>query len=136
MKLSRWKFILSYVLVLAAGVAIGACWTTVQMKRGFQEAQKPEFWVDSTVAFLKKDLNLTPEQLPQVRAVIAPGMHRIQATLGAAAVSSLAILNDMGDQLDKELTPEQRAKHQRLREGFDAWVKENWKLDPTKRTKN
>ena len=136
MKLSRWKIILSYVLVLSAGVAIGVCWTTVQMKRGFQKTQNPEFWVDGTVAFLKKDLSLTPEQIPKARAIIAPGMHRIQTNIGTAVVNSLAILNDMGDELDKELTPEQRAKHQRLREGFHAWVKENWKLDPTKRTSN
>lgn len=133
MNLSRWKVALSYVLVLAAGIATGVIWTKLEVKRGFENALRYQFWVDNSVASLQKELNLAPEQLPKVRALIEEGAAGVKTNLTKAAADSLAVLGDIGDRLDKELTPEQRAKHQRLRDQFHTWVRENWNIDPTRR---
>jgi Spy/CpxP family protein refolding chaperone len=69
---------------------------------------------DAMVAYLGRELNLTPAQSDSVRAIFARHRAEIEA-LGAQVRPRFdSIKTVVRAEIDAQLTPEQRAKHQRL----------------------
>jgi len=69
---------------------------------------------DAMVAYLGRELNLTPAQADSVRAIFARHRPEIEA-LGAQVRPRFdSIKTVVRAEIDAQLTPEQRAKHQRL----------------------
>jgi hypothetical protein len=118
-----WKIVLVLALVFGAGVMAGLAWSTMQAHRGFMKALEYEHWVEGGVDHLRKELSLTPEQLPKVRALVEKAGQRIKANLKECGSECLGILDEFDDELAAELTVEQKAIQQAKRAEFREHVK-------------
>ena len=71
MKILRdWKVILAAILLFGAGAVTGSVLSFVHFKHAFERGFTVENWTSKTMGFLQKELKLTPEQEPKVRAIV------------------------------------------------------------------
>jgi Spy/CpxP family protein refolding chaperone len=118
-----WKLILALVLVFAAGATSGVVCTHVKFKRAFEGCLKREAWNAHVMKHLQTKLNLTPEQVPKVRAIVEDSSLKFKATFGKTMHEAGDVLVDSWRQMDAVLTPEQRAIHDRLSDDFRRELK-------------
>jgi len=69
---------------------------------------------DAMVAYLGRELKLTPAQADSVRAIFARHRPEIEALWAQARPRFDSIKTRVRAEIDAQLTPEQRARHQRL----------------------
>jgi Spy/CpxP family protein refolding chaperone len=69
---------------------------------------------DAMVAYLGRELKLTPAQSDSVRAIFARHRSEIEALWSQVRPGFDAIKTRVRAEIDAQLTPEQRARHQRL----------------------
>ena len=69
---------------------------------------------DAMVAYLTRELKLSPAQADSVRAAFARHRPEIQALLGQVRPRFDSIKAVVRAEIDAQLTPEQRTQHQRL----------------------
>jgi hypothetical protein len=69
---------------------------------------------DAMVAYLSRELKLTPAQTDSVRAIFARHRPEIEALWGQVRPRFDSIKTVVRAEIDAQLTPDQRAKHQRL----------------------
>ena len=69
---------------------------------------------DAMVAYLGRELTLTPAQSDSVRAIFARHRSEIEALWSQVRPGFDAIKTRVRAEIDAQLTPEQRARHQRL----------------------
>jgi hypothetical protein len=127
--LKHWKVFLALALVFAAGAVTGVVWTNMCFKRAFERSLQLETWTADVMNYMQKELKLTPEQRPKVRAIIEDTGRQFGGTFGQAIRESRGILVDSWRRIDKELTPEQRVIEQRSRQKFREGVKKVLKID-------
>lgn len=118
-----WKIVLVLALVFCAGVMAGMAWSTMQAHRNLKKTFDYQHWVDGGVEHLRKELKLTPEQLPRIRVLVDKAGQRIKANLKQAGSECMAILDEFDDELAAELTAEQKAIQQAKRAEFREHVK-------------
>jgi len=116
--LKPWKIALAFLLVFAAGLAVGTVATKFQYKRAFERSLSPEYWVESAMEKLDREVKLTVEQKPKVRQLLEAGAKKVRENVVHMATDSALVIDRVGDQIAKELTPEQRQIHARMREEF------------------
>ena len=66
------------------------------------------------VAYLSRELKLTPAQSDSVRAIFARHRSEIEALWGQVRPRFDSIKTRVRAEIDAQLTPDQRARHQRL----------------------
>jgi hypothetical protein len=71
---------------------------------------------DAMVAYLTKELTLTPTQADSVRAIFARHRPEIEALSAQVRPKFDSIKTVVRGEIDAQLTPDQRAKHARLLE--------------------
>jgi hypothetical protein len=125
----HWKVILSLVLVFAAGIISGSVLTVVHFKHAFERGLTVENWTKEGMKFMQKNLNLTPEQQPKIRAILEDTGRQFKGTFGLAVRESGTNLVACWQRIDSELTAEQRAIHQRKCEEFRQGVKKLLDVD-------
>jgi hypothetical protein len=69
---------------------------------------------DAMVAYLSKELTLTPAQADSVRAIFARHRPEIEALSAQVRPKFDSIKTVVRGEIDAQLTPDQRAKHARL----------------------
>jgi Spy/CpxP family protein refolding chaperone len=69
---------------------------------------------DAMVAYLSRELKLTPAQADSVRAIFARHRPEIETLWAQARPRFDSIKTRVRAEIDTQLTPEQRARHQRL----------------------
>ena len=127
--LKHWKVVLALALVFTAGAVTGSVWTTMCFKHAFERHLQLDTWTADVMNYMQKELKLTPEQRPKIRAIIEDTGRRFQGTFGQAIDESGRILVDSWRRIDQELTPEQRVIEQRNRQKFREGVKKALKID-------
>jgi hypothetical protein len=127
--LKHWKAILVLILVFAAGGVTGSVLTVVHFKRAFERGFTVEHWNAEAMKFMQKELKLTPEQQPRIRAIVEDTGRQFKATLGEAIRESGTNLVASWRRIDQELTPEQRAIHQRKCQEFRDGMKQAFKVE-------
>lgn len=119
--LRHWRVILAVVLVFAAGGVTGAVVTTLSFKRAFERGFDVENKTTKVMKELQRDLNLTPDQQPKIRAILIDTGHQFEKSFGQAMKESVTNLVASWKQVERELTPEQRVifrhKCEKFREG-------------------
>lgn len=132
--LKHWKVFLVLLLVFAAGTVTGSVLTVVHFKRAFERGLSVEHWTTEAMRTMQRDLSLTPEQQPKVRAILQHTGRQFKGTFGQAVRESGTNLVNCWEQIDRELTPEQRVLHQRKCQEFRVAVKKALKLDLPERS--
>ena len=125
----RWQLVAVLVLVFLAGGVAGSMTTVVLLKRGLVQGLKFEHWTDAVMRTLRKDLQLTLEQEPRVRALVETTGRQLKATLDEGIAESGRIVVELGRNLDRELTPEQRPIRQRKEDEFRQRLKEDLEIE-------
>jgi Spy/CpxP family protein refolding chaperone len=69
---------------------------------------------DAMVAYLGRELKLTPAQSDSVRAIFARHRPEIETLWGQVRPRFDSIKAEVRAEIDAQLTPDQRARHQRL----------------------
>ena len=127
--LKNWKVILAVVLVFGAGTVTGWALSVVHFKHAFERGFTVENWTSMTMGILQKDLKLTPEQEPKVRAIVEETGEQFGQAFGQAIRLSGTNLVISWRRIDQVLTPEQHIVHQRKCEEFREKVKKGLKID-------
>jgi Spy/CpxP family protein refolding chaperone len=117
---AKWKIalvLLGIVLVSgAAGAIVGAKLTEHYLKR----RHAPESWNQSVMRAMQKNLKLTPEQAPKVQRIIDGGVEEMKKIRLETISKTDAVIGRLVSEVDRELTPEQQAKLQNLKEQHGA----------------
>ena len=119
-----WRIIVAFVLVFIAGIAVGMVWSKFQSKRAFERSINQEIWISEAMEKLDREVKLTPEQRPKIRSLVEVGAKQVREKLVLMAMDSARLIDSLGDDIDKELTPEQKTAHGRMREEFRKRMRE------------
>lgn len=125
----NWRVVLAIVLVFVAGTVVGSVLTVVHFKHAFERGFKVEHWTSETMKVLKKDLKLTPEQEPKIRAIVDETGQEFVQTFGQAIRVSGTNLVLSWRRIDQILTPDQRIIHEQKCDEFRQKVKKGLKVD-------
>lgn len=128
--LKHWKLLLTLGLVFVAGAASGIVWTHVQLKRGFEASLSYDNWINGITESLQRELELTPEQLPKVRALVEGSATEMKASLSRTATEASGIIARFRERLNAELSLEQRQIHERMSRDFDEHIGKKLNLEP------
>jgi len=127
--LKDWRVILTVVLVFVAGAVTGSVLSFVHFKHAFVRGFTVENWNSGMMKILQKDLNLTPEQEPKVRAIVEETGEQFRQAFGQAISVAGTNLVVCWQRIDQVLTPDQRAIHQRKCDEFRAKLKKSLKVE-------
>ena len=127
--LKHWKVILALVLVFGAGIVTGSVLSFVHFKHAFERGFRVENWTSMTMKILQKELKLTPEQEPKVRAIVEETGQQFGKTFGQAIRVSGTNLVASWHRIDEALTPDQRGIHRRKCEEFREMLKKGLKIE-------
>jgi Spy/CpxP family protein refolding chaperone len=127
--LKHWKAILVLVLVFSAGAVTGSVLTVVHFKRAFERGLNVENWTAEAMKFMQKELNLTAEQQPKIRAILEDTGRQFKGSFGQAIRESGTNMVSSWHRIDQELTPEQRVIHQRKCQEFREGLKKALKIE-------
>ncbi len=127
--LKNWKVILAIVLVFAAGVVTGSLLTFLKFKYAFERGFTVANYNAMTMRFLQKELKLTPEQDPKVRAIVEETGQQFGRTFGQAIRISGTNLVSSWERIDQVLTPDQRVIFRHKCEEFREKLKKGPKIE-------
>jgi hypothetical protein len=125
----HWKVILLLILVFAAGGVTGSVVTSLLNKRAFLRGFDVEHKTDEAMSDLQRELKLTPEQQPKIKAILLDTGHKFERSFGQAFKDSGTNLVSAWKQIGKELTPDQKIVFQRKCQKFREGVKKSLKAD-------
>ena len=130
MKILRdWKVIVAFVLVFGAGSVTGSVLCFMHFKHAFERAFTVENWTSAAMGFLQKELKLTPEQEPQVGAIVHETGEQFGQAFGQAIrVSGTNLVASWG-RIDRVLTPSQRVIYHQKNEEFRKNLKKGLNID-------
>ena len=108
---------------------MGSALTVVHFKHAFERGLTVENWTADAMKFMQKELNLTPEQQPKIRAILADTGRQFKGSFGRAISESGTNLVASWHLIDQELTPKQRVIHQRKCQEFRETLKKTFKIE-------
>jgi hypothetical protein len=130
MKLLRyWKVVVGLTLVFAAGVVSGSVATHQMLKRGFARALNFQRWKTGVVHVLQSKLSLTPEQRQKIAVLVDQRGQEVRGEFSRTFQESGRIMVQLQKEIDQELTPQQRAIHDRMKREFRAELKKRFNYD-------
>jgi len=117
----RWKIILSFVVVFAAGAVVGGVFATSQAesqrkqwreraKDGEQERQK---FSDRAIRHYTERLNLTPEQVDQIRPVLEEAGEEMRRVRMDWSKNTASVAEELNKSIAAILTPEQKIEFEK-----------------------
>ncbi len=127
--LKNWKVILAVVLVFSAGAVTGSVLTFLKFKYAFERGFSVANYNSMTMRFLQKELKLTPEQEPKVRAIVEETGQQFGNTFGQAISVSGTNLVTSWQRIDQVLTPDQRGIFRGKCEEFRETLKRGPKIE-------
>jgi Spy/CpxP family protein refolding chaperone len=121
---TRWKVILSAIIIFVAGAATGAA-----ISRGFPRAmpkrtngQPAPFNGDHRRSYLQRldrEVQLTPDQRAKVEKILSDGQARMKKLWEPVAPRAKEEYRRTRQEISEVLTPEQREKMKNMRRGWD-----------------
>lgn len=127
--LKHWKVSLVVILVFAAGAVTGTVGTMLHFKRHFARGFSVESKTAREMQELQKELNLTPEQRPKIKAILLDTGHKFENSFGHAMRESATNTVESWKLIEKELTPEQRVSFQRRCQKYREGMKKNLNVE-------
>lgn len=119
-----WQVILVLIGIFAAGGVAGGFVTLRFCKDKIVNRPVPEEWAPKHLKRLHDRLALTPEQDEQIRPIVKRNMEHLNRIRNSSMEETKTVVEGMQREISAKLTPEQRAKFERmnreLREMRDA----------------
>lgn len=120
--LRHWKVILSLLAIFVAGTVTGA-FLTLRVVRSYANRSAlgtlmplaPQ-WPNTALKNYEKRLKLTPEQVEKFKPMFEQAGKDLATTRTNVATDVLVTLRRLNAQVEAELTPEQKAELEKLRE--------------------
>jgi len=106
--LRNWKIALGLLVVFLAGMTIGSVGTLRWIQKRYEERANPDNWGPRTIAWLRTDLHLTPEQESQIRPRVDRAVGELVTLRDNADKDRKAIFHRMLGEVAQYLTPAQR----------------------------
>lgn len=125
----HWKVIVAVILVFAAGGVTGSVGTIVYLKRHFAHGFSVESKTAREMEELQKELNLTSEQQPKIKAILLDNGHKFENNFGYAMRESATNTVESWKLIEKELTPDQRVIFERRCQKYRQDIKNTLKVD-------
>jgi hypothetical protein len=112
---SSWKIGICLVgLALVSGL-IGGLLGRRYARREFQQRSDPSHWNETAMRDLERTLKPTPEQRQKIQGHLDAAVEELKSVRAETISRSAAIVTRLVDQVDQELTPEQRVAFERLK---------------------
>jgi Spy/CpxP family protein refolding chaperone len=127
--LKHWKVVLVVILVFAAGGVTGTVGTIVYLKHHFAHGFNVESKTAREMQELQKELNLTPDQQPKIKAILLDTGHKFESCFGHAMRESGTNTVESWKLIEKELTSDQRVLFQRRCQKYREEIKNTLKVD-------
>lgn len=124
-----WKIALGLVLVFAAGMVVGSLATHHLIKRGIQQALNFDRWKEGVMHELQTKLNLTADQHAKIEQLVDQHGREIRGSFSRTFNECGKTLVQLQHEIDRELTPEQRAIHDEMKRGFRVELKKRFNYD-------
>jgi hypothetical protein len=119
-RLHRWRMALSGLVILAAGITIGAAGAVVFLRPTDREPPPdPEAVVPVMVGQFQGMLNLSQEQMAEIEVILKLRMGNLEKIRTEARPKIEAELQAMKNEIDRVLTQDQRDDWQRITERLD-----------------
>lgn len=116
MKLLRhWKIVgLLLCLVLVSAYA-GGRFGYQKAKRDMRARHNPEQWNEQVMRVLDRDLKLEPAQRAKIEKLIDDAVDELKVVQGDTLEKTTVIINKLVEDVDGELSPEQKEKFTKMK---------------------
>jgi Spy/CpxP family protein refolding chaperone len=117
----KWKLLAGFILVFIAGGITGAILGGVYARHLLVEAHRPGLLAARMKERLRKDLNLTPQQMAQVSPIIDKAAAQLRAVRRDTGRRVRQIIEEAHRQMAANLTDEQRRTLKQIEERRGRW---------------
>jgi Spy/CpxP family protein refolding chaperone len=114
--IARWKIVLSLVAIFFAGSVTGALFTISIAKYEVRRQSDPTQWFQLTMKRWKTRLHLTSAQEEKLKPIVEATVNELRTLRASDLRQTDEILARAQARIDPELTPEQRARLQKMRD--------------------
>jgi Spy/CpxP family protein refolding chaperone len=111
---SPWKLTLLLVGIFLAGAVTGGMVTKGYLRKEIAKRFAPEQMGKDRLAKLTKRLDLTPEQVEQIKPILQRDTAELIRTVRTSFAESRRIATRMDREISAVLTPEQKAKFDKM----------------------
>ncbi len=111
-----WKLVLLLSGIFLAGAVTGGVVLTRYHRREAQLGNRPEQWGPDRLNLLARRLDLSPEQIEQLRPIVKRNMDELNRLRSYAMLETHRVLQRMEADIAAELTPGQKEKFAKLTE--------------------
>ena len=127
--LRYWKIALGLVLVFGAGLVTGTLATHQFIKRGISHALNFDHWKAGVMHELQTKLDLNPEQHAKIEMLVEAHGREIRGDFSRTFQQCGVVLVQLERDIDRELTPKQRAIHEEMKQKLRADLKKRFNYD-------
>jgi hypothetical protein len=113
---AKWKIVLVLLALVLVSAGAGGIVGAKLMQHALQKKHTPATWNESVMRVLQRNLRLKPEQKPKVQAIIDSGVEEMKRIRLETITRTDAVVDRLTAQIDRELTPEQSAALQKLKD--------------------
>jgi len=129
----RWKIILTLAaVVLISGLAGGVIGTRLAYTR-IHRHNIPQTWNETVMRKLQRQLRLTPDQAQKIQARMDSRVDELTALREQTITKTNGIIEQLIDDVDHELTPEQKVEFAKLKQERGQTTLDLLKVQPRKK---
>jgi Spy/CpxP family protein refolding chaperone len=128
--LRHWKILLSLVAIFLVGAVTGGLLTLQVVKHEIRKRTDPQTWATTTLKQFQQRLELSPEQADKLRPIFDQRAEDLKQIRNNTVRDLLLIVQETNEQVDRELTPEQQAKFDQLKQELRNQLRERFKARP------
>ncbi|MDR3405255.1 MAG: hypothetical protein P4L99_22360 [Chthoniobacter sp.] len=129
---TKWKITLVLLGIVLVSFAAGGFLGAKLVDRAYKRRHAPEMWNQTVMRALQQHLKLTPEQAQKIQTIIDGGVEEMKGIRLETIGRTDAVFERMVGQIDHELTPEQSAELQKLKQQRGATTIDMLKVEPRK----
>jgi Spy/CpxP family protein refolding chaperone len=129
---TKWKITLVLLGIVLVSFLAGGFLGAKMVDRAYKRRHAPEMWNQTVMRALQRNLKLTPEQTQKVQTIIDGGVEEMKGIRLETIARTDGIFDRMVGEIDQELTPEQSAELQKLKQQRGATTIDMLKVEPRK----
>jgi Spy/CpxP family protein refolding chaperone len=127
----RWRMVVAGLVILAAGMTLGVAGTMLVVRPGVpRPPMAPERAAGFMLMHFEEELELTPEQVDQIKAILNTRMTKLDEIREKARPEIEAQLDLMKSEISEVLTPEQEDHWQGIIERLERMFKRGMRRGP------